>query len=332
MAQATLHNSMDPTSPSRSIDHVAGPLLVFSAISVGATAAIALLTRSMDWTVRSPQWGVLVPLAMWAPALARFVSCRTVDRGFSMTLPLRRWGVTGAAVVLRPLAFPFLVYGSAYAIAWSAGFAHWNPGEGRWTTGTQIAANLVINLSILAIVGTFTAMGEEIGWRGYLQPRLDAAGLRSSLFIVWLVQVVYHAPLIAGAGYANVGGFFTSLALFAAGGLPFTFIAARESYLARSLWPAVFFHSFHNTISQWLFPKFFTVAQNQIWLDGEDGWLPLAGYVVLGTAFFVWMRWRGQSWQSLAKSALTPQGNTFQSQHVAASTVSNTRAIDPRTP
>src|SRR5262245_55900800 len=131
--RATLHSSMGRAQPRSSTGDVARLLFVFGAISIGATAAIALLTRSMGWTVRSPQWGVLVPLAMWAPALARLVSRRTVDRGFSTTLPLRQWGMTGAGVVLRPLAFPGVVYGSAYAIAWSAGFAHWNPGEGKWT-------------------------------------------------------------------------------------------------------------------------------------------------------------------------------------------------------
>jgi uncharacterized protein len=280
-------------------------LLVFFAIAVGTTTAIAVLTWSMGWTVQSPVWGLLVPFAMWAPAAARFVARRTTDRDFRSTVSLRRWGTTGAAVVLRPLAFPLLVYGSAYLIAWSTGLAQWNPGEGKWRTGSQIAANVVVNLSILGVYGTFTAMGEEIGWRGYLQPRLDAAGLRSSLLIVWLFQLAYHLPLMVGASYVDLGNLPVSFVLFAIGDLPFTFIAARECYLARSLWPAVFFHSFHNTISQWLFPKFFTVGAGQIWLQGEDGLLPMAGYVALGVFFFAAMRRRGQSWHALAHTQPT---------------------------
>ena len=104
-------------------------------------------------------------------------------------MPLGRWGITGAQVILVPLAIPLVVYGAAYAIAVDAGFAHRNPGEGRWTTDSQIAANLVINLALTGVIGTLTAMGEEIGWRGYLQPRLDAAGVRSSIVIVWLFQL-----------------------------------------------------------------------------------------------------------------------------------------------
>jgi CAAX protease family protein len=293
-------------------------LLFFFAIAVGATTAIAVLTWSRGWTISSPAWAVLAPLAMWAPAAARFVVRRTADREFRSTMPLRRWGATGAAVVLRPLAFPLLVYGSAYVIAWSIGLAHWNPGEGKWRTGSQIAANVVLNLSILGVFGTFTAMGEEIGWRGYLQPRLDAAGVRSSLLIVWLFQLAYHAPLMVGASYVDLGSLPVSVAIFAIGDLPITFIAARECYLARSLWPAVFLHSFHNTISQWLFPKFFTVGTGQIWLQGEDGLLPMVGYGLLGILFLARMRRRGQSWHALAHDALEEDGATSGREAAAA--------------
>ena len=153
-----------------------------------------------------------------------------------------------------------MVYGFAYAIAVSAGFAQWSPGAGRCTTGSQIAANLVINLALLGVIGTLTAMGEEIGWRGYLQPRLDAAGIRSSITIV---------PAASGR---------------------------RSSSTA-----------FTNTISQWLYPRLFTVSEDQPWLRGEMGLLPMIGYIVLGTAMYVWMRLRGHTWETLSREALAPR-------------------------
>ncbi len=250
---------------------MARALLIYFCISTGTTAAIALVTSRMGWTVTSPAWGVLVPIAMWAPALAAYIARRSEHPPFMARMPLGRWGMTGAQVILVPLAIPLVVYGASYAIAVDAGFAHWNPGEGRWTTSSQIAANLIVNLALLGVIGTITAMGEEIGWRGYLQPRLDAAGVRSSIAIVWLFQVAYHAPLMAGADYGLVGGLVTSLVLFAIGDLPVSFIMARESYRARSLWPAVFFHSFHNTISQWLFPKFYHRQRRPALAQRRDG-------------------------------------------------------------
>lgn len=279
------------------------PLLVVTVISAGATTAIAVLAAAKGWTVGSPAWGVLALVAMWAPALGRFVALRTIDRGFRATLPLTRWGATGPHVVLWPLVVPLLVYGAAYAIASSLGLAAWSPGGGRWTTGSQIALNVVVNLAILGVLGTLAALGEEIGWRGYLQPRLDAAGVRSSVLLVSLAWTAFHAPLIAGAGYVDTGNVWRSVGVSAALDLSLAFIWAHESYRARSLWPAVFFHSFHNTISQWLFPRLFAGGENELWL-GEGGRLPLAGYAVAGAALYVWMRHRGRSWHALAESAL----------------------------
>jgi uncharacterized protein len=269
------------------------PLLIVVGISTGTTTAIAVLAALTGWTVHSPAWAALAPVAMWAPALGRFVAQRTVDRGFTSTLPLRRSGVSWAQIVLWPLVIPIVVYGAAYAAAWMAGLAHWSPGGGRWTSGGQIALNLVVNLSILAVFGTFTALGEELGWRGYLQPRLDAAGVRSSVAVVGLAWAAFHTPIIVGAGYVDAGGVWRSIGLSLALDLPLAFLWAYGSYRLSSLWPAVLFHSFHNTISQWLFPKFLAGGDNELWL-GEGGLLPICGYLVVSATLYVWMRVQGR--------------------------------------
>jgi hypothetical protein len=165
------------------------PLWVFVAIAVGSTGAIAVLCAALSWSVTSPEWAMLARFAMWAPALARFVACRTVDSSFTATLPLKRWRDGGALVILRPLAIPLLVNGAAYAIAWSVGSAQWSPGEGRWSTAPQIFANLVVNLGILGVYGISlrsarSSAGEAIGSRGWM-PReggtaCPSCGLSSS--------------------------------------------------------------------------------------------------------------------------------------------------------
>jgi uncharacterized protein len=245
------------------------PFLVVTAISAGATITIAVASSAQGWTVRSPAWGTLAVVAMWAPALGRWVAQRTVDRDFTATLPLRRWGATGVHVGLWPVVLPLVVYGAAYTIASSVGLAQWSPGGGRWTTGSQIALNVIVNLVILAVFGTFTALGEEIAWRGYLQPRLDAAGVRHSVLLVSIAWTAFHTPLIIGMGYVQIGHLWRSIGASAAVDLTLAFIWAYASYRARSLWPAVFFHSFHNTISQWLFPTFFAGGDNELWLERE---------------------------------------------------------------
>ena len=279
------------------------PLLIVVGISTGTTTAIAIVSALMGWTVHSPAWAALAPLAMWAPALGRFVALRTVDRGFTSTLPLHRSGLSWGQIVLWPLVVPLSVYGAAYGAAWMVGLAHWSPGGGRWTSGGQIALNVLVNISILGVFGTFTALGEELGWRGYLQPRLDAAGVRNSVAVVGLAWAAFHTPISVGAGYVDAGGLWRSFGLSLTLDLPLAFLWGFGSYRSGSLWPAVFFHSFHNTISQWLFPKFFAGGDNERWL-GEGGLLPLCGYVVVSATLYAWMRVQGRSWQALARTAL----------------------------
>jgi hypothetical protein len=127
--------------------------------------------------------------------------------------------------------------------------------------------------------------------------------MRTSVVIVWLCQVLFHAPLIVGAGYTSTGGILGDLSRFAVADLAVAFIWAAESYRAMSLWPAVFFHSFHNTISQWLFPSFFSAGGSEHLL-GETGLLPATLYVIVGAIFYASMRWRGSSWRELAERGL----------------------------
>ena len=108
------------------------PLLVVAGVSAGATSAIAALCALMGWTTRSPAWAALAPLAMWTPALGRFVALRTVDRGFTRTLPLRLAGVSRVYVILWPLAAPLFVYGVSYGVAWlGLGNLHQERDEGK---------------------------------------------------------------------------------------------------------------------------------------------------------------------------------------------------------
>ena len=66
---------------------------------------------------------------------------------------------------------------------------------------------------------------------------------------------------------------------------------AQLSYRAKRLWPAVFLHSFHNGVSQWLFPKVFA-GGDETWL-GEGGVLPLSCYVVAAIGLSIVVRRQG---------------------------------------
>ena len=97
-------------------------------------------------------------------------------------------------------------------------------------------------------------------------------GVNTAVFSVFnaVFTLVDSSGATAGLAFALAKGLVLDVSL--------SYLWAQLSYRARSLWPAVFLHSFHNGVSQWLFPNFFA-GGDETWL-GEGGVLPLACYVV----------------------------------------------------
>jgi membrane protease YdiL (CAAX protease family) len=139
---------------------------------------------------------------MWCPALAALLACRLSG------LPLASlgWGWPparlAAAAVLLPLAYGAIVYG----IAWGTGlgafsvedYAAWSGkmlGLPQWSPGAHLALMLALQLSAGLVLSCASALGEEIGWRGLLSPRLAArfGFLRGSLLTGLLWSLLLHA-------------------------------------------------------------------------------------------------------------------------------------------
>ena len=241
---------------------------------------------------------VFVLAAMWAPALGRFVATKTVDREWRPPFPLRRWGEPPLAVVLVPLAIVSAIYLGAYAVAWWIGVPLDPP---AWPRG-RVLVNIAVNLPLLAAIGMLGSLGEEIGWRGYLQPRLDELGVRGSLLWVIAVETLFHAPLIVFAGYLDSDASAASFALFMGQGLGLVPVWTWATYRWRTIWIAAWFHTWHNAVSQVLVPKALG-AGNPLVL-GESGVLPAAFYLLAAAAIFGIAWARGERWRDLVRRAL----------------------------
>ena len=291
----------DKTDPAKK--NVAPAVIVFFAVSLGFVIAVSLLMYFLKIEVKSGVGGLFITIIMFAPLLGRAVAVRTVDRGWKAPFRLRSWGRPRWFVILAPLLILLAIYGAAYLVGSLAGLATWNPGNGKWTGAGQIAVNLALNLPIVAAFLTIGSLGEELGWRGYLQPRLDAAGVKLSLVVVIVLEVIWHVPIFVLADFLLGGSVALTVLLFAGLKIFASPLWAWSVYRSRSIWPAVFFHTFHNEISQWLFPKFFSTSDDGILL-GEFGVLPVAAYAAAFGIWLVAMLMRGTGWQKLAASAL----------------------------
>ncbi len=273
-------------------------ILVYCLAALLLMLAVVMIMRLAGIEMGSGIGPVVIIAAMWIPALARLIVVRTVDRGWQAPLPLGRWGRPRAAVVLVPLGFVLGIYAAAYTLAWIFGAEQQAP---VWSGAGSIAINVAMNSIIGTLLGMIGAMGEELGWRGYMQPRLDQAGVRGSLLIVIVVETLFHIPIIVLAGYLGGDSAAVTIALFFGLKLGATPLWTWCTYRFGSIWLAAWFHSIHNTLSQGIFPKVFGAGSEQVL--GESGILPVAVYIVVAVTVFYASHARGTSWGSLKSVA-----------------------------
>jgi membrane protease YdiL (CAAX protease family) len=108
-------------------------------------------------------------------------------------------------IALIPLAYAIM-----YGLTWSAGLSGFDPDLKSLSalSGTPIGQNtaLQVMLPLSIVLGpliNFTfGMGEELGWRGFLLPRLMPLGKPAAYLVLGLLWGLWHAPLIwAGLNY-----------------------------------------------------------------------------------------------------------------------------------
>jgi membrane protease YdiL (CAAX protease family) len=277
-------------------------IVVFYSVALGIATVVPLVMRAKGIGVTDGSAGLIILLAMWAPAVGRFVATRTVDREWVSPFPFRRWGRPRGWVFGWPFLAIIVIYLMAYTVGVLLGWSEWAP---RWQGPLKIAVNLLFNVPIVIAIGLFGSVGEELGWRGYLQPKLDHAGVRGSVFIVVVLELIFHLPIILIAGYLDTAGSLWVIPLFFAAKLGASFVWAHGCYAMMSVWPAFWFHAIHNGLSQSIFPRFFTGGDDHLLL-GESGLLPTLGYLVMAGIIMFRMRRKGQNWADLSRMNTTP--------------------------
>ncbi|GAA4976723.1 CPBP family intramembrane glutamic endopeptidase [Actinoplanes utahensis] len=138
------------------------------------------------------------------------------------------------------------------------------------------------DLLALCVAGPILAFAEEIGWRGYLQPRLAFLGERAAMLTVGVVWIGWHLPyILLTPYYHSEGNRFLVLTLFSGTVIAFSFLIGHLRTMSGSVWPAVLAHFAHNaTFAALTIP----IATDQPvlvdeYLSGDTGL-----FVLLGTA------------------------------------------------
>lgn len=204
--------------------------------------------------------GAYVAGLMWAPGLAALLTCRFCH------IPLGSLGWTWGAWRWQWLAYliPLTYAALAYGFIWSMGFGRIDPnlaatirhtfGWGGVPDALAIGGWFVLVGTTGMVGGAARALGEEIGWRGFLAPRLNARlGFKGGAIVTGFIWTAWHVPLLLFADYNNGTPWWYSLGCFTLLVLGVSVIMAWMRLRSGSLWPAVLLHASHNLFIQNLF-------------------------------------------------------------------------------
>ena len=240
-------------------------LLAFSAALEGWIIAHGGLGGPMGWLV--------LPL-MYVPTLASLVARVAGREGFG-DVSFKWGGRTGTRAVLTAWLLPVMVGLVAYGLAWSTGLADFAaPAKGALPNITNPIVRFIALIPFALTLGTLqsciSAFGEEVGWRGYMVPRLVEAEVRSPDVVSGMIWCAWHIPLILWGGYAVSAYPLLSAILFVLTILPVALLYFRWRMASGTVWPAVIAHGAWNVVIQGVFDPFTHGASAAIW-TGESG-------------------------------------------------------------
>lgn len=199
--------------------------------------------------------------AMWSPGLAALATKR-IFREPIAELPWQ-WGGARYAwlAYLIPLAYALPVY----FITWltplggflEADFLKRTAEQFGWSDlppGIVLTLFVILTATIGLVGKTSRALGEEIGWRGFLVPELSkVVGFTGVGLISGLMWAAYHFPILLFADYNKGAPAWYSLVCFTLMVVADSFILAWLTLRSNSLWPAAIFHGSHNLFIQSIF-------------------------------------------------------------------------------
>jgi membrane protease YdiL (CAAX protease family) len=234
---------------------------------------------------------------MWTPAMAALVASiisRRHIKEIGWRLGKVKWIGVGWLV---PMIIGFTSYGTLWLTGLGAVPKSTFLERARITLGMPHQGDALVILAaygyigILGVLpGLIMAVGEEIGWRGFLVPELTkAAGFRAACLWSGIIWALWHWPMVIRGEYSAAGTplyyqlfCFTLLVMSAA------VTAAWLRMKSGSICPVAVMHSAHNAIIQAFFDRITADTGHTRYFVGEFGIAMVP--VSLLVAWYFWRR------------------------------------------
>lgn len=242
--------------------------------------------------------GMYVLCLMWSPGTAAMLTCKIFRRDLG-TLGWK-WGATRYQVM--SYCIPLLYATITYALVWAThlgGFYDHDFAASitrRFGLGAMPAwAGTILYLLFSATGGMIrscsSAMGEEIGWRGFLVPQLaQRYSFTVTALISGVIWSLWHYPVLIFADYNAGTPTWYGLTCFTVMIISGSFIFAWMRLKSGSLWTGVLLHGSHNLFIQSFFDPMTTNTGRTPYIVSEFG----AGLALVSIAFgiYFWSRRR----------------------------------------
>lgn len=211
------------------------------------------------------------------------------------------WGWGDWKLQWLSYGLPLLIALLAYGIIWSTGLGGWFDPEfvqqqaqdynlAGWDPAGIIVFHLLLTASYSFVISLPAALGEEMGWRGFLVPELNKFMSFTGVALVsGFIWAAWHLPLFVLGFYGADGTplyyqLFFFFLLLMSNSVTMTYLRLKSD----SLWTAVFFHASGNVFMQKFFAPLTLANERTAWFADEFGAIPaLVAFVV---AIFFWRK------------------------------------------
>lgn len=229
---------------------------------------------------------------MFIPGISALITAMiTKDKISSFGWKLSKIKYIGYAYLL-----PLLVGVIAYGLVWLSGYVEFTPDDVknyRWARyiGFDMPAPFLAGFAAKAILATLfgciLTFGEELGWTGYLTPKLlKIKSVAATSVIVGLFWSVWHFPAIIGGVYGMGTPLWVSLPSFALAFIGISFIRTVLMAKSKSLWTGVILHASHNIIPMSIFWEMTVQKGYAGYLVSETGIVLAVIYIITGIIFW----------------------------------------------
>ena len=232
---------------------------------------------------------------MWCPALAAFITLKLNRRSLSDL----GWKWPETKYALMSWYVPLLYAAIAYAIVWIGGLGGFPNHEFASTLiarmGLPVSPLLATFLYVL-LVGSFglvrslsSALGEEIGWRGFLVPELSKnVSFTATALLSGIVWSLWHYPILIFADYNAGTPTWYGLSCFTVMVIAISFVFAWMRLKSGSLWTGALLHASHNLYVQAIFTPLTKDTGKTAWYIDEFG--AILPIVTVAFAIYFWSR------------------------------------------